>query len=389
MYENLKYLDGLMNEAVEKDSIAGGSIAVIHKGETVYLDHFGYADRKTGRKIDGDTIFRLFSLTKPITATAVMILLERGKIELRYPLKWFLPTFENMQVLDEKGLRPAERDITLGDLLTMTSGISYPGGGELAAGKMGEVWGRQSDAYEKGGKPLSTRDFVLEMGNVPLAFTPGAKWEYGASADVMGAVIETVSGMKLSDFLKKEIFEPLGMNDTGFYIPEEKYHRLATAYVHKSEGNVPYTQHDLCITDYKIPPAFESGGAGLVSTLEDYSKFVKMLVGRGSFNGVRILGRKTVELMASDCLTEIQRASIDWDSMLGQGYGNFMRVLRSPSAAGFNGTKGEYGWDGMLGCYFSIDPKEELAFMYFVQQAYTGCTEFTRRLQNVVWGAID
>lgn len=388
MFENLKYINTLMNEAVEKDSIAGGSVMVIHKGETVYQDHFGYADRASGKKMSEDNLFRLFSLTKPITAAAAMLLLERGKIELRYPLKWFLPTFENMQVLDENGLRPADRDITLGDLLTMTSGISYPGGTPSGM-KMGEVWGRQSDAYEKGGKPLSTRDFVLEMGNVPLAFTPGAKWEYGASADVMAAVIETVSGMKYSEFLKKEIFEPLGMNDTGFYIPEEKYNRLATPYVQTPEGNSVYTNHDLCITDYKTPPAFESGGAGLVSTIEDYSRFVKMLLGRGSANGVRILGRKTVELMATDCLTDAQRASLEWDSMLGQGYGNFMRVLKSPSAAGFNGSVGEYGWDGMLGCYFCIDPKEELAFLYFVQQAYTGCTDFTRRLQNVVWGALD
>ena len=388
MFENLRYINTLMNEAVEKDSIAGGSVAVIHKGETVYLDHFGYADRASGKKMSGDNLFRLFSLTKPITAAAAMLLLERGKIELRYPLKWFLPTFDNMQVLDEKGLRPAERDITLGDLLTMTSGISYPGGTPSGM-KMGEVWGRQSDAYEKGGKPLSTRDFVLEMGNVPLSFTPGAKWEYGASADVMGAVIETVSGMKYSEFLKKEFFEPLGMTDTGFYIPEEKYQRLATPYVQTPQGNSVYTNHDLCITDYKTPPAFESGGAGLVSTIEDYSKFVKMLLGRGSANGVRILGRKTVELMATDCLTDTQRASLEWDSMLGQGYGNFMRVLKSPAAAGFNGSVGEYGWDGMLGCYFCIDPKEDLAFLYFVQQAYTGCTEFTRRLQNVVWGALE
>ena len=388
MYENLKYISDLMNEAVEKDSIAGGSAAVIRKGETIFKEHYGYADRESGKKIDGSTIFRLFSLTKPITAAAAMILLERGKIEFRYPLKWFLPTFENPQVLDENGLRPADRDITLGDLLTMTSGISYPGGTPSGM-KMGEVWGRQADAYEKGGKLLATRDFALEMGNVPLAFIPGAKWEYGASADIMAAVIETVSGMKYSEFLKKEIFEPLGMNDTGFYVPEEKHDRLATPYVQTPEGNAVYTNHDLCTTDFKAPPAFESGGAGLVSTLEDYSKFVKMLMGRGSANGVRILGRKTVELMASDGLTDAQRATLNWDSMIGQGYGNFMRVLADPHAAGMNGTKGEFGWDGMLGCYFCIDPKEELAFMYFVQQAYTGCTDFTRRLQNVVWGAID
>ena len=388
MYEHLKYLDSLMSSAVEEKRIMGGIAAVIRKSETVFQKSYGYSDRETGEKMTEKNIFRLFSLTKPITAAAAMILLERGKIELRYPLKWFLPTFENPQVLDENGLRPADRDITLSDLLTMTSGITYPGG-TPAGMKMGELWGSQHDAWKKNAPQLSTREFALEMGKIPLAFTPGAKWEYGASADIMAAVIETVSGMKYSEFLKKEIFDPLGMKDTGFYIPEEKYSRLAKPYVHTEQGNVHYTNYDLCITDYKKPPAFESGGAGLVSTIEDYSKFVKMLLGRGSYNGVRILGRKTVGLMTTGGLTDAQRSSIEWDSMLGQNYGNFMRILHDPVAAGTNGNKGEYGWDGMLGCYFCIDPENEAAFMYFVQQAYTGCTEFTRRLRNTAWGAID
>ena len=388
MYENLERLTPLMETAIKNDSIAGGRISVIHKGENVYRKSFGMADKEKGIPMGDNTIFRLFSLTKPVTAAAVMLLAERGVIELRYPVKWFLPTFENPVVLDEKGERPADRDITIGDLLTMTSGIPYPGGG-LADGKMGELWGIQTYNHFNGGEELCTRDFALEMGKKPLCFSPGEKWMYGSSADVMGAVIECVSGMKLSEFMKKEIFDPLGMNDTGFYIPEEKYGRLAQVYDHTPEGNVPFTGTNLCIYDFKQPPAFESGGAGLASTLEDYEKFVTMLLCNGTYKGTRILGRKTVELMRSNFLTPQQMRSLDWDSMKGQGYGAFMRVLADRTAAGMNGTEGEYGWDGWLGCYFSIDPAEELAMLYFIQQTNSGCTDFTRKLQNVIWGSIE
>lgn len=387
MYENLKYISQLMDKAVCDGAFSGGNVAVIHKGQTVYSECFGMADKEKGIKMSEDTIFRLFSLSKPVTAAAAMLLLERGEVELRYPVKWFLPTFENPTVLDEKGERPAERDITLGDLLTMTSGIPYPDG-TPAGMKMGELWGGQTYNYEHGNKLYATRDFALEMGKRPLAFTPGERWLYGASADVMGAVIETVSGMKFGDFLRKEIFEPLGMNDTGFYIPEEKYHRLAQVYDRTEKGNVPFTGQNLCITDFREPPAFESGGAGLVSTIGDYGRFVKMLMGMGTYDGTRILGRKTVELMSKNFLTKPQMDSLDWDSMIGQGYGCFMRVLDDRTKAGMNGTEGEYGWDGWLGCYFSIDPAEELAMLYFIQQTNSGCTDFTRKLQNVIWGAV-
>lgn len=387
MFENLKHLAPLMDEAIGNGSIAGGKISVVYKGDTVYRRSFGMADKEKGVKMGDNAIFRLFSLSKPVTAAAAMILLERGKIELRYPIKWFLPTFESPTVLDENGERPAERDITVADLLDMTSGITYPDGTPPGM-KMGELWGQQNYSIENGGKPLTTREFALEMGKRPLSFTPGARWQYGASADVMGAVIEAVSGMTLGEFLKKEIFEPLNMTDTGFFVPEEKFSRLAQVYEHTDKGIAPYTGHNLCIFDCKEPPAFESGGAGLFSTLEDYEKFVKMLMGMGTYNGVRILGRKTVELMTRNRLNGVQMSSLDWDSMKGQGYGCFMRVLDDRSAAGMNGTEGEYGWDGWLGCYFSIDPAEELAMLYFIQQTNSGCTDFTRKLQNVIWGAL-
>lgn len=386
MYENLKYLAPMMEEGLKNNVATGMRLSVWKREENLFRHSCGFADKEKGIPMSEETIFRLFSLTKPVTAAALMILLERGKIELRYPLKWFIPEFDSPTVLDETGQRKAERDITLRDLLTMTSGIPYPE--DTPAGReMGALWGRQSDSYLKGGTLLSTADFAREMGKRPLSFTPGKRWMYGASADVLGAVIEIISGKKLSQFMEEEIFGPLGMNDTGFYIPQEKYCRLAAAYDRREKGNVPFTEYSLCLTDYSAPPAFESGGAGLTSTLEDYEKFVGMLANHGAYKGVRILGRSTVELMTRNFLTPEQCPPI-WDSMVGHGYGAFMRVLTDPCAAGFNASPGEYGWDGWLGCYFSVDPGEQLYMLYFIQQTNSGCTDFVRRLQNVIRGAV-
>lgn len=178
------------------------------------------------------------------------------------------------------------------------------------------------------------------------------------------------------------------MNDTGFYIPAEKYSRLAQCYEYKNGGNEPFTHFHLCLTDYTVPPAFESGGAGLVSTVEDYAKFAKMLMNKGELNGVRILGRNTVDFMTRNGLTPEQRKTLNWDSTKGHGYGNFMRILDDPSTAGFIQSEGSFGWDGWMGCYFSLDPKEQLCILYFIQQTGAGTTDSARRLQNIAWGAV-
>jgi CubicO group peptidase (beta-lactamase class C family) len=387
MYENFKYLDAVAQKEITNGVFSGSVLSVIHKGETVYLKSFGLADKEKNIPMKTDSIFRLFSMSKPVTAVAAMILIERGLLDTRNPLKWFIPEFSDPVVLDENGERPADRDITIGDLLTMTSGIPYPDG-TPAGQKMGALWGEQSEKYLKGEKLLDTVSFAKEMGKRPLMFTPGEKWMYGASADIMGAVIEVVSGMKFGDFLRKEIFEPLGMNDTGFYIPAEKYSRLAQCYEYKNGGNEPFTHFHLCLTDYTVPPAFESGGAGLVSTAEDYAKFAKMLMNKGELDGMRILGRNTVDFMTRNGLTPEQRKTLNWDSTKGHGYGNFMRILDDPSTAGLIQSEGSFGWDGWMGCYFSLDPKEQLCILYFIQQAGAGTTDSARRLQNIAWGAV-
>ncbi|WP_295211736.1 serine hydrolase domain-containing protein [Ruminococcus sp.] len=387
MYENFKYLAPVVEKEIANGGIAGANLCVIHKGETVYRRSFGKSDMERDIPMTEDKMFRLFSMSKPITACAAMILIERGLLDTRHLLKWYIPTFADPKVLDENGERPASRDITIGDLLNMTSGIPYPDW-TPAGQKMGALWGGQSENYLKGEKLFNTYDFAMEMGKCPLVFDPGEKWMYGASADIMGAVVEAVTGMKFGEFLQKEIFEPLEMNDTGFWIPQEKYNRLAQCYEYSDNGIKPFTHFHLCLTDYKEPPAFESGGAGLISTMDDYAKFAKMLMNHGELNGKRVLGANTVEYMRRSSLTPKQTESLNWDSTIGHSYGNFMRVLKDPARAGLIQSEGSFGWDGWMGCYFSLDPVKEASVLYFIQQAGAGTTDAVIRLQNIAFGAL-
>ena len=371
-----------VDTAVKKGFPKGCAVSVIYGGDTVYRECFG--EERPGKPLTEGSIFRLFSLSKAVTSAAVMKLLEDGKIELRYPLKWFIPEFENAVYAKDGELLPVSRDITLSDLLTMRSGIPYPGGG-TAGEKMGAVWGKQHDLISQG-HGMSTVDFAREMGSVPLSFDPGSRWEYGSSADVLGAVTEMVSGKRFGDFIRDSITGPLGMDDTDFYVPQSKKERLVQCYNFGEKGeNLPYTVDDLCIRDTFERPAWESGGAGLYSTITDYEKFVSMLLGEGTYKGTRILGRKTVELMRSPIVPVDQIKGACWDSMVGQNYGALMRVLGDRDKAGQLASVGSFGWDGWLGCYFSVDPEEDLAMLMFIQQTNQGCTDFTRKLQNIIW----
>ena len=389
MFKDLKkMIDAHMAPAIENGIPAGANIAVIYKGETVFEESYGYADAASKKPMTSDAFFRMFSMTKPVTAAAVMQLAERGKIELRYPLKWFISEFEDPMVAEGHVLRPAKRDITIADLLTMTSGIPYPDGSFLSGQKMGEVWWTEGAKFDRGEEMLPTLEFVRKMGKVPLAFDPGEKWMYGSSADVLGAVVEVVSGKRFSEYLKENIFEPLEMYETAFYLTSDRYPRLATCYDYINGRQELYSWHNLCTTDYDKPVQFESGGAGLVSTIGDYEKFVKMLLGGGTYKGEHILGRKTVEYMHTNALSPQAMRTADWDSMKGQGYNCLMRTQTDRIASGMLCSEGTFGWDGWLGCYMSVDPAEELAMLYFIQQTNSGCTDHVRKLQNIIWSRL-
>ena len=386
--KKLCYIDKLLNKEIDDNRIAGASVMIYKDGETCYNKQFGWADKENNIPVKEDTIFRLYSCTKPVTAVALMILFERGELELEYPLYKYIPSYKNMKVVSEDGtLTDCNTDITIRDLLNMTSGLVYPGSWFEAGRRVEPVF---EDAISKlyTDEAYTTVKFAEKLSKTPLFFEPGKMWNYGTSADVLGAVIEIISGIKLSEFMKKEIFEPLKMEDTAFYVPNDKLSRFSKLYMPTESGITQYEGNHLCITDYKAPPAFESGGAGLVSTVNDYLRFTRMLLGGGEVDGVRILSENTVKFMTQNHMTNEQYWSMQYGSTKGCGYGSFMRVVVDTALATTNGDKGEYGWDGWTGTYFSVNPKRNMIILYFIQKCGTGMDDITKRLRQIVYGAI-
>lgn len=388
-YKKLARLSDVIQNEIDNGFISGAVIKVIHNNETCYEDELGLADMEKQIPMTRDTIFRMHSMSKPITSIAAMILYERGQLNLLSPVSDYLEGFQNQKVLTKNGLVEAKRPVTLQDLLNMTSGVVYPDGSFEAGRIMGELYAEVEKAYHQG-KQVNTVDFCNRIGHMPLEFQPGDSWRYGASADILGAVIEVVSGRRYSQFLKEEIFDPLDMKDTGFYVPQDKQDRFARIYDYIADEKklVPFTDDFLAVFDYKTPPAFESGGAGMVSTITDYSHFASMLANCGEYNGTRILGHKTVEYIRTPQLTEEQLKAYNWDAMTGYSYGNLMRVMVDPAKACSNGTIGEFGWDGWCGNYVCIDPQEKLVMVYMVQRCGGSGPDYIRRLRSVLYGSL-
>lgn len=387
--EQLEYLKPLLQKEIVAGAITGATIRVIHEDETVYDERLGLADREKQAPMAEDTIFRLYSMTKPITCAAVMILYERGQLQLLAPASDYLEGFQHQKVWTEKGLVDAAREVTIQDLLNMTAGVVYPDEGFEAGRQMDKLFKEVEERTEQN-KPMSTIEFCNRAGRMPLEFQPGERWRYGSCADMLGGIIEIVSGMKLSEFLKKEIFEPLGMKDTAFYVPKEKLDRLAQIYEFKPElGRLEvFYNKFLGLKDYTTPPELEMGGAGLFSTMDDYSKFAQMLVNGGTYNGTRVLGRKTVEYMGTPQLTKEQAVSYNWDTQYGYSYGNLMRSLVDPVKGVTNGSVGEFGWDGWTGNYFFVDPKEKLVMLYMIQRCAGGNPILIRKLRQVIYSSL-
>jgi CubicO group peptidase (beta-lactamase class C family) len=388
-----KYLDSIksvMQSEIDKGSIHGSAIRIIHKNNTIYEDELGYADKENGVPMRKDTIYRLYSMSKPVTAVAAMILYERGTLNLLAPVSDYLEGYKNQKVWTEDGLVDVKRPVTVQDLLNMTSGLAYPDTSFEVGCQMEKLYEEVAKKWDQG-NPVNTIDLCNMIGRLPLTFHPGEKWLYGTSADVLGAVIEVASGKKYSQFLQDEIFAPLGMVDTGFYVPEEKIKRFAVNYEYMPEKDQlePCTWSHLGLGNYMAPPAFESGGAGLVSTVEDYSRFALMMANNGTYNNVRILGPKTIAYMTKPQLGEKQMVTFNWDSMYGYNYTHLMRTLTDPVGAASNGTIGEFGWDGWTGNYFFVDPKENLIMIYMIQKCGGGNPSLIRALRSVLYGGIN
>jgi len=395
MFDDQAALDRILQQEIAKGKVTethgvkGVSALVLHKGKEIYCNAFGEADAERGIPMKRDTIIRLYSMTKPVTAAAMMMLAERGEVDLWDSVSKYLPCFKGQKVWDnDRGEIAAEREVTLYDLLNMTSGITYPDEATEPGRRMQGV----VEAYverRKQGERVDTQEYMRGIASVPLCFQPGDRWMYGFSADVLGGVIEVVSGKSFGEFLEKEFFLPLEMPDTAFYVPEAKRERLAQHYEMTEDGLLVPHEGSHLGEYYGEDVAFESGGAGLVSTLDDYSHFAMMMVRKGDYRGRHILGRKTVEFMTQNRLTPSQARTVDWDTMRGYGYGCLMRVLMDQGAAGTNASLGEHGWDGWTGNYVTMDPKEDLVLLYFIQRCGASTFDAVRRLRMVVYGMLE
>lgn len=391
--KKLEGLKDILKEMVEDQFVPGANCMVRQHGREICYFEYGQMDVAAGKPMARDTIFRMYSMSKPITALAAMILLQEGKLDLLTPVSKYFKSFENQYYIRDGRKIPVQMPVQIRHLLNMTSGLAYPGdiGDETdiqTTKLMNEVVAK---LYT--GQALSTEEFVDRLGEIPLMFEPGEAWYYGLSADVLGAVIEKVSGVSFGEFLQERIFEPLDMKDTAFYVPQEKQSRLAKVYDwDEVAGRLVEREPDHLGISTKMeqPPAFESGGAGLASTIDDYAKFTDMLTAKGkTVDGRELISEKTWEFMTTGQLTPSQKKTMIWDNLPGFNYGNLMRVMEQPGQAVTISSMGEYGWDGWLGAYMCNDPVDEVTLLIMNQKMNTGTTLYTRLMRNIMYAALE
>ena len=389
--KRLKNVDAYLRRIVEEGKVAGAAGMVIRHGIEAYCASFGMRDIAKKAPLENDAIYRIWSMSKTFTAVAAMTLYEKALFRLHQPIADFLPAWKNMKVAeqDKRGvtsLVPAKRPITFEHLFTMTSGLPYPGGGGYSQMAMMEIQ-RKADKDAKNGKPWNTARMVDEAAKTPLCFHPGDQWIYGFSHDVLGRLIEVISGKTLGEYLKETIFAPLGLEDTAFYVPKEKQDRVATPY-RLGPGGLEEIKddHDNASPN---PPAFESGGGGLCSTMTDCARYAQMLLGSGKLGNERVLSRKTIELIRSNHVEiPLLRPSF-FGHMAGYGYGLGVRTMLNTAEAGLNGSPGEWAWDGMMGTYYCVDPAEDMTALFFIQLVSDINSDLQRGFVQTVYSAID
>jgi CubicO group peptidase (beta-lactamase class C family) len=377
--ERLARIGERMQAYVDSGEIPGALALIARRGKIAYFEQWGFADRERRVRMKPDTLFRIYSMTKPITAVGVMILHEEGHFQLGDPVSKYLPELAELEVLEEdadprtgdtvKRTHRAQSPITIRDLLRHTAGFTYGFFGNTEVDQMyreqGILWNDEDLA-----------ETVQKLGKVPLRFEPGTRWHYSVAVDVQGRLIEVMSGQPLDQFFEERIFEPLGMKDTSFAVPKKDWDRLAILYspegtgegsdlfLSASAGKKPLVPSDSERADrnYREGVTHFSGGGGLVSSAMDYLRFAQMMLNGGELDGERILSRKSVELMTTDHLGDIPGL---WSP--GYGFGLGFAVLKDVGATGALGSVGEYNWGGAAGTRFWVDPEEELIGVYMIQ----------------------
>jgi CubicO group peptidase (beta-lactamase class C family) len=388
----LENVTRVVHDAVDQGRIPGGMTLVGRRGKVAYFDTYGSMDLEAGKPMAEDTIFRIYSMTKPIVSIALMTLYEQGLFQIDDPVSKYIPQLKGLKVFaggtaEAPILRDAEREMTIRDVLGHTSGLGRGRGNDHAVYQMYANVGLPHSAGHQG-----TLESMMEsLGKLPLVFDPGKHWLYSIATDVVGRLIEVLSGQRLDVFLRERILTPLDMPDSGFDVPESQWHRLAACYAPGSDGKLalddaPATSH------YRLQHDFLSATGGMVSTMRDYARFARMLANGGELEGVRIIGPRTLSFMATNHLADNKdMAAMNYGgyseiSRWGQGFGLGFSVLMDPAAAGTVGTVGEYGWSGAAGTTFFISPGEDM-FVVFMTQLMR-MQPLRRELRTTIYGAI-
>jgi len=360
--ERLERIKPVMQSYIDDNELVGAVTMVARHGKVIEFEKFGLLNQETSQPIEKDSIFRIYSMSKPITTVAAMQLYEQGKFQLTDPVEKYLPEFKNILVLTEDGkLEKQKRPFTIQMLMSHTAGLTYGVFGNTPVDQ------QYRKANILGNKDLA--EMVTELGKIPLQYQPGTRWHYSVSVDVLGRLVEVLSGQSFDVYLQENIFKPLAMNDTFFEVPANKVSRFGTNHRYNPETKRLEISDYPATSQFANDVTFFSGGGGLLSTAEDYMKFCQMLLNGGEFNGARILSRKTIDYMTQNHLNGIfaDRSGESGENRPGAGFGLGFGVVVDPPKTGVVSSEGEYNWGGAAGTIFWIDPVEDLIAIVMIQ----------------------
>ena len=364
--EALDRIKPLLQSYVDDGELVGVVSMVARRGQVVHFENYGTLNKETGDPIEKDSLFRIYSMTKPITTVAAMMLYEEGKFQLNDPVEKYLPEFKGVKVMSEGGgLTEQRRPFTIQMLMTHSAGLTYGVFGDTLVDRM------YRDNQILGNSDLA--EMTARLGEIPLQFQPGTRFHYGVNTDVLGRVVEVVSGMSLDQFFRERIFAPLEMTDTFFQVPADKRPRFGSNHTYDPQSQTLVVSDSPANSQFANDVSFYSGGGGLVGSAEDYMRFSQMLLNGGELDGARILGRKTIDYMTQNHLPGIFLSDVPGSGMslpgfaAGTGFGLGFAIIEDPAALGSIASKGEYYWGGAAGTIFWIDPVEELIGVVMIQ----------------------
>ena len=388
--ERLKRMDIAMKDWVDKGYMNGAVGLIVRNGKIAYHKAIGYNDLDTKEALNKDGIFRIASQSKAITSVAIMMLFEEGKLLLTDPVSQYIPSFKNQTVLVNFNAAdttyttvPAKREITIKDLLTHTSGLGYA---QIGSKEANAIYAKNNITAGLGVKDRTLLQAMSNLGELPLMHQPGEKFTYGLNTDLLGCLVEVISGISLDEFFRTRIFEPLGMKDTYFNVPASKANRLVTLYTETPAGKLVKADagllNSVATTNYPlVPHTYFSGGAGLSSTIYDYAVFLQMLLNNGVYNGKRLLGRNTVRMMTSNQIEGVPYAN----GTFGLGFG----VVTEQNSGSSPAQVGTFNWGGAFATSYWVDPKEKMVYLFFRQLQARSHNEVVEKFRALTYQAIN